>query len=177
MVNALRCCFAGVKKVSMLYFLIIEHRCTLRPMPSKEFTPVSSSSTSRFASESLLRIEDYFAIAFISLKTLLSRFRPFVKLLIRLMRCLELLTSKLEARTSIEVLWTGAGCYSLPFFALKASCRVIQSGSNCLYIWATLSALMLSLPVKSSFKSSSFRSVSSAVAKSSIGDSALYRCS
>ena len=158
----------------MLYFLIIEHLCTLRPMPSKEFTPVSSSSTSRFASESLLRIEDYFAIAFISLKTLLSRFRPFVKLLIRLMRCLELLTSKFEARTSIEVLWTGAGYCSLPFFALKASCRVIQSGSNCLYIWATLSALMLSLPVKSSFKSSSFRSVSSAVAKSSMGDSALY---
>ena len=158
----------------MLYFLIIEHRCTLRPMPSKEFTPVSSSSTSRFASESLLKTEAYFAIAFISLKTLLSRFRPFVKLLIRLMRCLELLTSKFEARTSIEVLWAGACCYSLPFFALKASCRVRQSGSNCLYIWATLSALMLSLPVKSSFKSSSLRSVSSAVAKSSIGDSALY---
>ena len=120
--------------MSMLYFLIIEHRCTLRPMPSKELTPVSSSSTSRFASESLLRIEDYFAIAFISLKTLLSRFRPFVKLLIRLMRCLELLTSKFEARKSIEVLWTPAGYYSLPFFALKASYRVIQSGSNCLYI-------------------------------------------
>ena len=122
--------------MSILYFLIMEHRCTLRPMPSSEFTPVSSSSTSRFASESLLMIEDCLTIPLTSLNALLSRLRPFVKLLMRLMRYLELLTSKFEARTSIEVLPTGANCYcgSLAFFELRASCSVNPVGENCRYI-------------------------------------------
>ena len=135
-VIALRWCLAGVKKVSILYFLIMEHRCTLRPMPSNEFTPVSSSSTSRFASESLLMIEDYLTMPLTSLNTLLSRFRPFVKLLMRLIRYLELLTSKFEARTSMDVLPAGANCYcdSLVFFEPKASCSVNPVGENCRYI-------------------------------------------
>ena len=158
----------------MLYFLIIEHRWTLRPIPISELTPVSSSSTSRFASESLLRIEDCLASPFTSLNTLLSRLRPLVKLLIRLIRYLELFTSKFEALTNIDCL--GAYCYcSLAFLGPKASCNVMPVGENCRCIWVTFRALMLNFPVKSSFRSSSFKSVSSAVAKSSIGgDSYLY---
>ena len=68
-VATLRCCFDGVKNVSMLYFFIIEHLCAL--LPIKLLIPVSSSSTLKLASESLLIIEPYFAMALTSLNTLL----------------------------------------------------------------------------------------------------------
>ena len=82
-------------------------------------------------------IEDYLTMPLTSLNTLLSRLRPFVKLLMRLIRYLELLTSKFEARTSMEVLAAGgANCYcgSLAFFEPKASCSVNPEGENCRYI-------------------------------------------
>ena len=77
-------------------------------------------------------IEDCLTIPLTSLNALLSRLRPFVKLLMRLMRYLELLTSKFEARTSIDVLPVCANCYygSLAFFELRASCRVNPVGEN-----------------------------------------------
>ena len=150
----------------MLYFLIIEHLWALLPIPNKVLTPCSSSSTSIFASESLLIMDDYFAIPLTSLNTLL--FLPFVRLLIRLTLFYSLLTRRLEARNSIDVPVGRGGTKLLSAqLAFTPSFSSIDPGENYLCNYATFNALILNFPPKSSFKSSSFRSVSSAVAKSS----------
>lgn len=162
-------CLAGVKNVSMLYFLIIEHRWTLLPIPMR-LPILSSSSTLKLASESLLIIDDYFASAPTSLNTLL--FLPLVRLLIRLTLFCWLLTRRLEALNNIDVPEARGGMVFLSiWFSLlvTTSWIAIDPGENYLCNVATFNALILNFPPKSSFKSSSFRSVSSAVAKSSTG--------
>ena len=156
---------AGVKNVSILYFLIIEHLCTLLPIPIR--LPMSSSSlTLKLASESLLIIEDYFASAPTSLNTLL--FLPLVTILIRLILFCWLLTRRFEARNSIDVPDVRGGTVLLSGTLLvMTSWMSIVPGENYLWNLGTFNALILNLPPKSSFMSSSFRSVSSAVAKSS----------
>ena len=159
----------------MLYFLIIEHRCTL--LPTRVLIPLSSSSpTLKLASESLLIIDACFAIPLTSLNTLL--FRGFDRALMRLTLFCPLLTSRLDARTNIEVPATaGAGRDIRPVKGLLAEGRptatsapfytsLMDPGANGLWSVATFKALMLIFREKSSFKSSSFRSVSSAVANS-----------
>ena len=164
---ALRWCLAGVKNVSILYFLIIEHLCTLLPIPIR-LPILSSSSTLKLASESLLIIEDYFASAPTSLNTLL--FRPLVRLLMRLTLFCWLLTRRLEARNSIDVPvargWTVFLSVGLVLLVMTSWITMLP-GENYLCKEGTFNARILNFPPKSSFKSSSFRSVSSAVAKSS----------
>ena len=162
---ARRCILAGVKKVSILYFLIMEQRWTDIPM----MPGIVPSSSSTLMSK-VLSLPEITELCFM--------FRKFdtrlcVSLLTRFMLDLRI---RLEARSNSEgrCCWLGfalGGGKPLrpvrPTFEMRCWPGLMEPGEN-LCIVATFSARMLILRETLRSSSSSFRSVSSASSNSEL---------
>ena len=182
-VAALLWTFYGEKKVSMLYFLIMEHLCTESPTTPPMFP--SSSSTLIFALSLSLKILICFPKLRLLLKETLLLLPTALELfaalsfdnlwswLTRLTLAFYWFTRRFEARRSIEDLFPAGNLEaseSRKFDFLRP--LVIDPGEN-LCIVPTLRALMLIFLEISSSNSSSLRSVFSSGSKSPCTSSAL----